>query len=51
MKESFNKQVPRDFLSSEDCIEFVFQEDAPSKNKTMWHSVVDWCPKKGFYGE
>ena len=49
--ESFDKQVPENFLLGEDCIELVFQENEVPKYKTTWHEISDWCPKQGFYNE
>jgi len=48
-KDNFEKQIPENFLSGEDCIEMIFQEKEVSKYKTRWYDVQEWCPKQGFY--
>ena len=50
-KGELEKQIPENFLSGEDCIELIFQENEVAKYKTRWYAITEWCPKQGFYDD
>jgi len=45
------RQVPASFLDGQSCLELIFKDDSPTKERPSHWELNEWCSLQGFYNE